>query len=204
MFGKGGGKSEAEQTHRDASKNAGDFSGRGSAAWNGMFPTLNANATNPQGLTPTQEAQHNTATQQSIGGSNAGIVGGGALTAGRTNNPGSMLNAVGMASRGNAKNLAQDALATKEFSTNLAQQKQQAALNELGKLYGTNVSGLGDMLKNQNQADSNIVQASQNEFADTLGGIKAIGGMGMMGAGMAGMGPGGGASAMSAGSGMMG
>jgi hypothetical protein len=202
MFDKGA--SEAKQGFGNATNNASTLQGRGADNWSGMYPTLQKNATAPVGLTPQQEAEHNTATQQSVGGSNAGIAGEGALTAGRTGNPGSMISAIGSASRGNARNLAQDALQTKEYSTNLAQQKQQSALGELGKLYGTNVSGLNDMVRNQNDAAKNVNAAEQSRFNDFMQVGKMVGGMGMMGAGMAGAGPGAGASAMSAGSGMMG
>jgi hypothetical protein len=168
------GSGQAQQTFNSASSSAGDLGGRAKAIDSGMMPTLMSNATKPVGLTPTQEAEHNTAAQQSVGGSNAGIVGQADLTAGRTGNPGSMINGIGMASRGNAKNLSNDALATKEYSTNLAQNKQQAALGEMSKLYGTNVQGLNDMVRNQNTATSNITTADNDVAQNVMKGASMV------------------------------
>jgi hypothetical protein len=148
------------------------MSGRATAVSNGMMPGLLSDAAGKGGLTPGQMAQANTASQQSVGGSNAGIAGQAQAMAGRTGNPGSMVGAIGDASRGNAKNLSNDALKTQEYSTNMAQQKQQAAMGELGKLYGTNVSGLGDMLKNANQATSNLTTADQDTTGDIMKGAQ--------------------------------
>jgi hypothetical protein len=166
------GEKQAEQTFGTSTDNANTMSGRATAVSNGMMPTLLNDASGKGGLTPTQMAQHDTAAQQSVGGSNAGIAGQAGLTSGRTGNPGSMIGAVGDASRGNAKNLSNDALKTQEYSTGLAQQKQQAAMGELGKLYGTNVSGIGDMLKNANQATSNITTAAQDTTGDIMKGVQ--------------------------------
>jgi hypothetical protein len=166
------GSGQAEQTFGTSSGNASTLGGRASAVNNGMMPGLLNDAAGKGGLTPGQQATMNTASQQSVGGSNAGIAGQAGLTGGRTGNPGSMVGAIGDAARGNAKNLSNDTLKTQEYSTNMAQQKQQAAMGELGKLYGTNVSGMSDMLKNANQATSNLTTADQDTTGDILKGVQ--------------------------------
>jgi hypothetical protein len=166
------GSGQAEQTFGTASGDSSTLGGRASAINNGMMPTLLNDAAGKGGLTPGQMATMNTASQQSVGGSNSGIAGQAGLTGGRTGNPGSMVNAIGSADRGNARNLSNDALKTQEYSTNLAQQKQQAAMGELGKLYGTNVQGMGDMLKNANQATSNLTTADQDTTGDIMKGAQ--------------------------------
>lgn len=166
------GSGQAEQTFGTASGNASQLGGRATAVSNGMMPGLLNDAAGKGGLTPQQMATQNTASQQSVGGSNAGIAGQAGLAGGRSGNPGSMIGAVGEAARGNAKNLSNDALKTQEYSTNMAQQKQQAAMGELGKLYGTNVQGMGDMLKNANQATSNLTTADQDTTGDIMKGAQ--------------------------------
>jgi hypothetical protein len=166
------GSGQAEQTFGTSTNNANTMSGRASAVNSAMMPGLTADAAGKGGLTPGQKATMDTASQQSVGGSNAGITGQAGLTAGRSGNPGSMISAIGSADRGNARNLSNDALKTQEYSTNMAQQKQQSAMGELGKLYGTNVSGLGDMLKNANQATSNLTTADQDTTGDIMKGAQ--------------------------------
>lgn len=198
------GSKEAHQTYGQEMQDASGLRGKGDSSWNAMFPTLQQNATAPEGLNPGQMAKMNTANQQATGGSNAGLVGQGALDAGRTRNPGSMAAGLAQAARTAGANESKNALGIQEYSNNLAQQKQQAALGELGKLYGTNVGGLNEMLGNQNKSVSEITAADQAVMGNIMGGVKMAAGMGMGGAGMAGMGPGGGASAMNFGQSMMG
>lgn len=173
----GGG--QATDTFGQAKSNANDLSGRGTAAWNGMIGQDLSQAKNPTGLDPNQMAKATTAAEQTQGGSNAGIAGQANLTAGRTGNPGSMVNAIGQANRGGAAALGNTTLKLQEYSTNLAQQKQQEALKSLGSLYGQNVSGLNEMIGNENKAVSNITEADKAKHAATMGEI----GMGLQAAG---------------------
>lgn len=200
----GKGSKEAHQAFGTSMTNANDFKGKGDASYNAMFPTLMNNATDPKGYSDKQMATMNTANSQSSGGINAGLTGEGALMAGRTRNPGSMAAGLAEAARTSGRNENNTALRIQESNASLAQQKQQAALGELGKLYGTNVGGLNDMMGNANKAVSEITAADQATANGWMSGIKTLAGAGMGAAGMAGMGPGGGASAMNFGSSMMG
>lgn len=154
------------------------LSDRGTSAWNTAFPILEGEAVNPQGYTPAQKTSMNTATQQSLGGSVAGAVGQGNLTAGRTRNPGSLGAALDASAMGGMKRGSTAALGVEEQSANLAQEKQQNALKELGSLYGTNVEGLGKMMANANQALSQYETAKEHEGSvmGDLGQIAKVGG----------------------------
>lgn len=156
-----------------------DLSGRGSAAWNGMFPTLMNNATNPKGYSDQQMATMNTANSQGAGGVNAGITGQGVLQAGRTRNPGSMAAGLAEAARISGRNENANSLHLQEDNARLAQQKQQSALGELGKLYGTNVSGLNDMVHNTNQSIDEYGKYSQSGLETGMGIFKDLSKIGL-------------------------
>jgi len=156
---------------------AGDFSGRGTSSWDTLFPALQSDITNPQGFSPTEKAAMNTAAEQSLGGSMAGAVGQGALMAGRTRNPGSMGAALDASAHGAQRAQSQAALGVEEASANLAQEKQQAALKELGSLYGMNVSGLNDMLGQANTSLGTYEKAKSSE-GSILGDLAQIGNIG--------------------------
>jgi len=173
------GLGQASDVFGQAKQNAQTFGDRGTTAWSGMIGQDLANAQKPQGLTPQQMATATTAAKQSQGGSTAAITGQADLAAGRTGNPGSMVNAIGSANRGAAQNLGNQTLKLQEYSTNLAQQKQQEALKSLGSLYGQNVSGLNEMIGNENKAVSEITDADKAKHAATMGEI----GMGLQAAG---------------------
>lgn len=157
---------------------AGDFGSRGGAAWNALFPALNQEVNNPQGLSPQEKATMNTASSQSLGGSQAGAVGQGNLMAGRTHNPASAGAALDASAGGAQRQQSQNALGVEEFSTNLAQQKQQTALKELGALYGTNTQGLNEALSNANTALGTYekAKASQGSFLGDLTQLADFGG----------------------------
>jgi hypothetical protein len=127
-----------------------NFNAKGNAAYNAAFPELVSEAGGDKGYTQSQLAGMNTANQQAAGGSTAGVTGQAGLISGRTRNPGSMAAAVGQATRGAAQIEGQRALGIQEQNAQLAQQKQQKALSELGGLYGTNVKGLSDMMGQAN------------------------------------------------------
>jgi len=137
--------------------------GRGTSSWNALFPALEQNVYNPQGYTPGQKTSINTATQQELGGATAGAVGQGNLMAGRTRNPASAAAALEGSALGGMRRGSQAAMGVEEQSANLAQEKQQNALKELGSLYGTNVEGLSKMMANANQALSQYESAKEHE-----------------------------------------
>lgn len=152
FFGGGSDPGTAQSQLGKANSDASTFGSRAGSAWNALFPTLMGDATNPQGLSATEKANMNTASSQSLGGGVASAVGQGNLAAERTKNPGAFGAALDSASKHAGETASKNALGVEEASSNLAHQKQQAALTELGSLYGTNVKGLGEMMDAANGA----------------------------------------------------
>jgi hypothetical protein len=150
-----------------------EFAGRGGGAWNALFPSLVKNALNPEGLSPTEKARMNTASSQSLGGAVASAVGQGGLMAERTKNPGAYGSALDAASKHAGETASKNALGIEEFSTNLAHEKQQRALSELGSLYGTNVRGLSDMLAAANKS-LDIYEDAKTKEGSILGDLTQL------------------------------
>ena len=111
----------------------------------------------------------NTAFSQSLGGSVAGAIGQGSLLAGRTHNPGSATAALDASAKHAGETLSRNALGVQELSTNIAHQKQQNALRELGSLYG-NTEGLSKMLDAANQS-LGIFNDAEKRSGSVLGDI---------------------------------
>lgn len=138
-----------------------------------LDPMLLGEATNPTGYSPTDLAAINTASQQSLGGSTAGITGQANLTAARTRNAGGFQGAVGTAGRNAQKQLSQNALGVQEQNANLKEAQKQQALSALQGLYGTNLQGAMGYLNSSNESlkDENAshpLQSGFNTFANVL------------------------------------
>jgi hypothetical protein len=117
-----------------------------------LTPQLESEAINPEGYTPQQLAYMNTASQQSLGGSTAGITGQANLQAARTRNAGGFQGAIGSGSRTAQKQLSQNALATQTQQAQLQQQQRQQALQQLQSLYGQDLSSSLGFLNSSDQA----------------------------------------------------
>lgn len=161
-------KDQANQTYGETQQYGQGMNAKGNAAWNAMYPQEVQNATAPKGFSDQDMAKMKTSNSQGAGGATSALTGEANLMAGRTRNPGSMGAGLAEAARTtgraeNANNLKLD-----EANASLAQQKQQAALGELGKLYGTNVSGLNEMMGNQNKAVSEVQTADQTGFQNAM------------------------------------
>lgn len=126
--------------------------GEGQGVGNFLTPQLESEAANPQGYTPQQLAYMNTASQQSLGGSTAGITGQANLQAARTRNAGGFQGAIGSGSRAAQQNLSQNALQTQTQQAQLQQQQKQQALQQLQGLYGTDLSTSLGYMNSSNQA----------------------------------------------------
>lgn len=119
---------------------------------NYLTPQLQSEASNPEGYTPQQLAYMNTASQQSLGGSTAGVTGQANLEAARTRNAGGFQGAIGSASRSNARQLSQNALGIQQSQANLQQQQRQQALQSLQSLYGVDLGTAESYLNSSNSA----------------------------------------------------
>lgn len=146
-----------------------------------LTPQLETEASNPEGYTPQQLAYMNTASQQSLGGSTAGITGQANLTAARTRNAGSFQGAIGSGSRTAARDLSQNALGIQNKQADLQQQQRQEALKSLQSLYGVDtnaaLSYLGDSTTALND-ENNASGANSLLGKSLLAGISAGGQVG--------------------------
>jgi hypothetical protein len=128
------------------------LSNNASSIYGGLEPELQSQAAAPSGYTPTQIATQNTAAQQSGGGSQAATVGQGGLYEARTGNAGGAQNAIGAGTRSAGANLSKAAVGNQTENANLQQQQRQSALQGLGGLYSTDLSGAGNALNLSNLA----------------------------------------------------
>jgi hypothetical protein len=99
------------------------------------------------------------------------------LLAGRTRNPGSATAALDASSKHASETGSRNALGVEELSTNIAHQKQQSALRELGSLYGTNTEGLSKMLDAANQS-LGIFNDAEKRSGSVLGDIGQLANVG--------------------------
>jgi hypothetical protein len=108
-----------------------------------LTPALTAEATNPQGYSPTQMAAQTTAAEQTAGGANAGAKGGALLRAARTRNVGSAPAAISESNRAGSQDLSQINAGIQTRNADLQQKQRQSGISGLEGLYGENV-GAGE------------------------------------------------------------
>lgn len=153
---------------------------------NQLAPEYQAEINNPQGIGASGLAAENTAAQQSTGGSVAGLVGQGNLTAARTRNAGGFGAALDESSRQAMRQNAQDAVGIQANNENLKEQQRQEGLAGLEGLYGINANqvlgALGaenSSLGEQTGANNSLTQAGQSGWLqNTLGVIGTLGSLG--------------------------
>lgn len=151
--------------------------GTASNIYSGLEPQLSAEATNPQGYSPTDLNAMTTASQQAMGGSTAGITGQGNLQVARTRNSGGYGNELDQAARSAQQTQSQNDLGIQQANANLKQQQQQSGLSALQGLYGTNVGqqtsllGLGPGTLGARAAGGSW---AQNTFAPVTAGINSL------------------------------
>src|SRR4029077_44133 len=127
---------------------------------------LESEATNPQGFTPQQKAYMNTASEQSLGGSTAGVTGEANLESARTRNAGGFQGAIGSGSRTAMKQLSQNAVGIESEQAKLQQAQKQQALESLQKLYGVDeATALGYL------GQSDTALADENKSHPNMEGI---------------------------------
>lgn len=165
-----------------AQSRSGDLAGKSDALYGFLDPTLQAEATNPQGYSKGDLGAMNTASQQSLGGSTAGVTGQANLESARTRNAGGFSGAIGTATRGNARQLSQNALQVQSDNARLKEAQKQQALSSLQGLYGVDTSTALGYLNSSNGAlgEENNATGSHapgfNLFKDFLGNAEKAGG----------------------------
>lgn len=119
---------------------------------NFVTPQLEGDVTNPKGFTPQQKAYMDTASQQSLGGSVAGVTGQANLEAARTRNKGGFQGAIASGSRAAQRQLSQNAVGVEVEQAKLQQQQRQQALEALSKMYGVDLAAAGNYMNTSDQA----------------------------------------------------
>jgi hypothetical protein len=148
------------------------LSGQGQQLSSFITPQLENEAINPQGYTPAQMAYMRTASEQSEGGSTAGITGQANLTAARTRNAGGFQGAIGSGSRSAQRNLSQNAVGLEQRNANLQQQQKQQALQALQSLYGVDEGTALGYLNSSNTALNDEEIASNQQAANAISAVK--------------------------------
>ena len=165
------GDDQAKAAEVSANKFSGGLQSNTGQLYSTLAPQLSVDSLHPTGFTPQMEADMNTASQQSVGGSNAGAVGQGNLLAARTKNAGGPDAAIAESVREGGRQASKNALGIKIASAQLAQQKRAQALGQMGDLYGTSTTGansaLGQVASNS-QADTAAKNASWNWASQIL------------------------------------
>ena len=162
-----------------AQSNNKNLNSHASSLYGFLDPTLEAQATNPQGYTPTQMADMNTASQQSLGGATGAVTGQANLTAARTRNAGGFQGAIGTGTRDAMKQDSQNAVQIQANQANLQQQQKQQALSALQGLYGTDLGTAESYLNSSNSALGTENQGSElanNDFWNSFNNIEKTAG----------------------------
>lgn len=170
---------------QDASSLYGTSSGNASGLYSQLQPAFTAEATNPQGFAPKDLAAMNTASQQSLGGSTAGAVGEGDLTASRTRNAGGYGAANAEAVRSGERQLSENALGVQGEDAKLKELHQQAGLSGLSDLYSGNQSealgalhaGTGAVNSETGAVDAGTNAGKSGWYQNFLNGLGAVSGI---------------------------
>lgn len=159
-MGSSGVKNQDLANSGNAQAGATTYGGQAGGLYGALAPALTAEATNPQGYGPATLAKMNTDSQQSLGGSNAGVTGQAGLEAARTRNAGGSTAALDAGAQSAQRQNSQNAVGTDLQNANLQQKQQQEGLSGLSSLYGTNVNAeMGEQgISNQALNNANQVQ----------------------------------------------
>lgn len=168
------GNSQASGAAGQANSNANAFFGNASSIYGNVAPMLTAQAANPQGFNPADEAAMETGAMQEAGGTQAAAVGQGTLEAARTRNAGGFGQAISDSSRGAGENLSRGMLGVRNANANLRQHQHDTALSGLQGLYGTTAgasnAALGNVAPLVN-ADTQAAHQSWDAFNNITGAL---------------------------------
>jgi hypothetical protein len=132
-----------------------------------LAPTLENEAINPQGMSPTDLAATKTSNMQTAGGTQAGATGAGRLYAMRTKNAGAAGNAIAESARVAGQQLGQENLATDLANAKLKRSQQQSGISGLEGLNQTELGASENALGLSNTALHN---ANQPDWLQSLAG----------------------------------
>ena len=159
----------AKGIEKDALAMQGKAASDSGSAFGAANPVLTRMATDPMGYTQQQKSDMLTAGGQSIGGSTAGVVGQGNLTAARTNNIGGQSMALDAAARAGDQQSSVNALGVLNQDAELKQKQQQFGLQGLqGEYSDANRTGI-DALGQATNAGNATNAAWQGPMNAALG-----------------------------------
>ena len=143
----------AQSGVNQANATAANYGGQAAGIGGTLVPALTKEATNPTGFNPNDLNSMLVAGEQGAGGANAGLTGQANLQASRTNNSGALSGVLDQAARAKTQTLSNNALGVQNENAQLKQKQQQAGLQGLQGLYGTDV---GAQLKAQGLVPEDI------------------------------------------------
>lgn len=188
---------QAQQNAQDTYKAAKGVQGQGASLFNtgvsnatqlfnSLEPEFQAEISNPTGYGPSGLAAMNTAAQQSTGGSVAGAVGQGNLTAARTRNAGGFKTALDESAREGMRRNSQLATEITGQNEKLKQEQSSEGLRGLSGLYGQNMSEILGALGAENNAlgqetganNSYVNAGNSGWLQNTMGVLNTLGNLG--------------------------
>lgn len=178
-----GAQDQAKKTFNESQGVFGTSQGNANDLYSKLFPTFQAEATNPQGFAPGDLAAMNTANQQSVGGSTAGAVGEGDLAGARTRNSGSFAPALDEAVRSGERTASENAVGIQGENAKLKEEQRQAGIAGLSGLYGQNTSDMLSALGLGTQATNALTTAGQSGWFQNMTGLISSLGQAAQGAG---------------------
>lgn len=144
-----------------------------------LTPTLERQATTPQGFSPTDVNNMTVAGAEAAGGANATVAGRAGDAAARSRNVGSLSAVQDQAARDKEAQLSKNALGVQNLNAGVKQQQQQSALNQLTKLYGTNVGAqTGNAGQVSGDVNAGVNAGNSGWLQNTTGILKGLQGAG--------------------------
>jgi hypothetical protein len=179
----------AGNAEKTAATTGAGYGGQASSIASSLIPTLNYEATGNAGLTPTQKNNMLVAGQQGAGGATGSIVGEAGLAANRTRNSGALSGVQDAAARSRIQAASKANLGVENESTQIANQKQAQAQQQLQGLYGTDVNAqLKAMGLVPEDINADVNAGKSGWLQNTEGALNTIGGLGLGAAKAAGFG----------------
>lgn len=181
-------RSTGAQAYKQGQQAAGVGAQQGTQAnqiGSSIIPTLERRAQGQGvGLTPLQRNQALVSSQEATGGTNAGLTGEANLASARTRSAGGYGAALDEASRQKMRSQQQAVQGVNTENTQLANQQQSQALQQLQGLYGTDTSNMLKAMGLQSEDTQNqLAAARQGWLQNTTGVIGALKGAGASGGG---------------------
>ena len=180
-----GAQSQASNAFTNAQNTSTDLGSEAQGIGSNLTPFLTQEMEHPQGFSQQDLSAQTGAALAGAGGANAGIVGQANQEAATTHNAGGFQAVLDDAARQRSKAAAGASEGIAAQNAQLKQTQQQEGAAGLGKLYGTDTSGMLDAMGQQNQDINSEVNANNSGWLqNTLGVISAINGSAKAAAGL--------------------